>query len=186
MGLHIRRATENDALGIAKVHIQSWKETYAGIVSQEYLDSLNVEDRLKLWKTSLSQNPNGAPVFVALNNSEKIIGFASFGEERTGELNADAELYAIYILEKYKRGKLGTKLVLAGIEELLGKKFRSMLVWVLEENGSRKFYENMHPQKAAVEVIKIGDREHVEIAYLWENLNLLRKNIISVSEKGIL
>lgn len=183
--MHIRRATEKDALGIDKVHIQSWKETYADIVSQEYLDSLKVENRLKLWETSLSENPNAAPVFVAVNSSEEIIGFGSFGEERTGDFNADGELFAIYILEKYKRGKLGSKLLLAGVEELLGKNFISMLVWVLEENGSRKFYENMHPQKAAVEVIKIGDREHVEIAYVWENLNLLRQNLTSVLEKEV-
>ncbi|MGA9226486.1 MAG: GNAT family N-acetyltransferase [Mesobacillus sp.] len=176
--MQIRRAEAGDALGIARVHIESWKETYAGIISQEYLDSLKIEDRMGLWEKSLSQTPQLSPVFVAVNAENNIVGFASYGKERTGKFNADGELYAIYILKKYQREKLGLKLLQAGVYELLEQNYTSMLVWVLEENISRKFYESLLAVKTGEETDKIAGKEVVELAYVWDDLKALQQNVI--------
>jgi L-amino acid N-acyltransferase YncA len=175
--MQIRKATAEDALGIAKVHIESWKETYEGIINREYLDSLKIEDRLGLWKSSLSQIPQQSTVFVAVNADNEVVGFASFGKERTGNFLADGELYAIYILKKYQRGKLGLKLLQAGVGKLLEQGYTSMLVWVLEENNSRKFYESLQPIKAGMEVDKIAGMDHVELAYMWDDLQALNQMV---------
>ncbi|RSD24836.1 GNAT family N-acetyltransferase [Mesobacillus subterraneus] len=169
----IRRATKDDATGIAEVHIRSWQETYKGIVSQDYLDSLKAEDRKPLWEKSLSESPDKAPVYVAVNPDGEIIGFASYGKERTGKVNAYGELYAIYILQKGQKAKNGLKLIKAGVEELLKQKYKSMLVWVLSDNGSRGFYESLKPQKAGEEVVEIAGEEYVEFAYVWHDLESL-------------
>ncbi len=177
--MQIRRAEVGDALGIARVHIESWKETYAGIISQDYLDSLKIEDRRGLWERSLSQTPQLSPVYVAVNAKNNLVGFASFGKERTEKFNADGELYAIYILKKYQREKLGLKLLQAGVNELLERDYTSMLVWVLEENKSRKFYESLLPVKAGEEIDKIAGKDFVELAYIWEDLKTLKQNVIA-------
>ncbi|PST60770.1 hypothetical protein CV950_002415 [Acinetobacter baumannii] len=44
----IRIASFKDALSIAEVHVQSWKETYTGMIKQEILDELNVLDKQQL------------------------------------------------------------------------------------------------------------------------------------------
>ena len=175
--MHIRKATAEDAWGITKVHIESWKETYEGIINQGYLDSLKIEDRLRLWESSLSQIPQQSTVFVAVNSDNEIVGFVSLGKERTGKFLADGELYAIYILIKYQRGKLGLKLLQAGVDRLIEQSFTSMLVWVLEENNSRKFYESLQPIKAGVEVDKIAGEDHVELAYMWDDLQALNQMV---------
>ncbi|MFD2729837.1 hypothetical protein [Enterococcus camelliae] len=54
--LHIRHATPADAASIAKIHIQSWQETYADIFSQTFLDSLQVQERQKHWFQTISNN----------------------------------------------------------------------------------------------------------------------------------
>lgn len=36
--MEIRKANLNDALGVAKVQVDSWKTTYKNIVPDEYLD----------------------------------------------------------------------------------------------------------------------------------------------------
>ncbi len=177
MVMEIRKATAQDAEGIAKVHVKSWQETYQGIVSQEYLDSLKAEDRQPLWEKSLTQTAETSPVFVAVNPGGEIVGFASFGKERTGKFEADGELYAIYILEKYQRERTGTKLLQAGLEELSMQKYDSMLVWVLEDNESRKFYESLQPVKAGEEVVEIAGQEYTELAYVWNNLKLLNQSL---------
>ena len=45
MGIHIRRAIKDDIQGIAKVHVDSWKTTYKGIVADEILDNIAYEKR---------------------------------------------------------------------------------------------------------------------------------------------
>ncbi|NKE08263.1 GNAT family N-acetyltransferase [Mesobacillus selenatarsenatis] len=172
--MEIRKATKDDARGIAKVHVKSWQETYQGIVSQDYLDSLKMEDRVPLWEKSLSESADSSPVFVAVNLEGEIVGFASFGKERTEKFEADGELYAIYILKQYQRGKLGLRLLQEGLDKM---HFKSMLVWVLADNESRKFYESLQPEQAAEEVVKIAGREYLELAYFWKGINILKKNV---------
>ncbi len=36
----IRDATVNDIDEVSKLHVDSWHETYAGIISQNYLDNM--------------------------------------------------------------------------------------------------------------------------------------------------
>jgi hypothetical protein len=45
--MRIRQATIDDVPGIAHVHVASWKSTYKGIISDEYLSKLSVESRIK-------------------------------------------------------------------------------------------------------------------------------------------
>jgi ribosomal protein S18 acetylase RimI-like enzyme len=178
MNVQLRKATKNDASGIATVHVRSWQETYQGIINQDYLDSLKMEDRKLLWEKGLSESADTSPVFVTVNPEGEIVGFASFGKERSGHFKADGELYAIYILKEYQREKLGLRLLRAGLDDLLKKDYESMLVWVLADNESRKFYESLQPQKAGEEVVKIAGKEYIEVAYMWSDLGLLHQAII--------
>ncbi|PJN55835.1 hypothetical protein PAEVO_25570 [Paenibacillus sp. GM2FR] len=45
MYMHIRHANEQDAAGIANVHVNSWKTTYKGIVDDSFLENLSAADR---------------------------------------------------------------------------------------------------------------------------------------------
>jgi GNAT superfamily N-acetyltransferase len=48
--LTIRRATAADARAIAGVHVASWRVGYRGLVSQQKLDRLDVDEREQRWK----------------------------------------------------------------------------------------------------------------------------------------
>lgn len=78
--LHIRHATPADAASIAKIHIQSWQETYADIFSQTFLDSLQVQERQKHWFQTISNNEE--QVFVAEKDGA-IVGFSSLAMRQT-------------------------------------------------------------------------------------------------------
>ncbi len=171
----IRRAVLEDAKGIAEVHVQSWQETYKGIVDQAYLDNLKVEERYRRWKAGLASKSDSEPTYVAESNEGRIIGFASFGPERTKKYGVDGELYAIYLLENYKGRKVGTALFQAGINELV-KTYSSILVWVLAENKSKLFYEKFHPEKADEVEIEIAGNKHKEIAYVWQDIEVLKQS----------
>ena len=53
--MKIREAREGDELAIAEAHVASWKTTYAGLLPKEFLDSLSVENRKKMWAGTLER-----------------------------------------------------------------------------------------------------------------------------------
>jgi hypothetical protein len=54
----IRDALQTDAAGIARVHVNSWRSTYRGIVPDQFLDSLSLERREQYWHDLLSDPVN--------------------------------------------------------------------------------------------------------------------------------
>ena len=60
--MHIREANVPDAADIAKVHVDSWRTTYTGVVPDEYLAQLSYEQREQTWRDILSTH--GATEFV--------------------------------------------------------------------------------------------------------------------------
>src|SRR5512142_1389502 len=50
----IRPATPEDAEGIARVHIETWRTTYRGLMPDSVLDNLSIEKQADRWDASLS------------------------------------------------------------------------------------------------------------------------------------
>ena len=67
MEFRIRRAVAADAVAIARVHVESWRSTYAGIVPEEILASLNLDDRAEMWERMLAAEDG--LIFVAEDES---------------------------------------------------------------------------------------------------------------------
>ncbi|WP_216827801.1 GNAT family N-acetyltransferase [Alkalihalobacterium elongatum] len=108
---------------IADIHVASWKTTYKGIVPKDYLASLKVEDRQKMWTRVLSTDSHPTTVLV-IEEDDKIFGFAAVGKERTGKFkDIDGELYAIYLYENSQRKGGGKQLVGMAAEVLKEKGF---------------------------------------------------------------
>lgn len=57
--MSIRQAAYDDYPVLAKVHVESWKTTYRGMIADAYLDQLTVESRLDRWKQLLSRGGQG-------------------------------------------------------------------------------------------------------------------------------
>lgn len=51
--MKIREAIVSDAKGIAKVHVDSWRTTYKGIIPDDFLNNLSYEQRTKLWEENI-------------------------------------------------------------------------------------------------------------------------------------
>jgi L-amino acid N-acyltransferase YncA len=166
----IRLATVQDAPEISRIHVQSWRTTYAGIVPDEYLASLNEAERMPLWREWLTRD---IQVYIAELDG-KVIGFISGGPIREPIQSYDAELYAIYLLHQTQRHGIGTTLLRKLSGSLTDKGFTSMAVWVLERNPSRPFYVKSGAQFVTSKEIEIGGAILSEIAYGWPDLKVLR------------
>lgn len=164
--MEIRKANLNDALGVAKVQVDSWKTTYKNIVSDAYLEQMTYENRAKKWKDILS----GQDVFVAEHKGE-IIGFSNAGEERTGKYpDYTGELYAIYILKEHQEKGIGKLLLNSVVDRLKDKNIYSMTVSVLEENKSRLFYEHIGAKKIDRKRIEVSGKSLYELVYGWKDI----------------
>ncbi len=166
----IRKAEEKDIRQIAEVHVASWKTTYRGIVSDLFLDSLSPEQKVDQWTRNLAQ-PD--PILFVAIEDDRVVGFISAGKCRKKDLPFEAEVYAIYIFEEYQQKGIGKELIVQAVEEFKIRNWNSMLIWVLEENDSKQFYENMGGKEAGRAQLEIEGQLHEEIAYGWDDLHTL-------------
>lgn len=167
--ISIRAATEHDAGAIAHVHVQSWRTTYAGIVPEEYLATLNEAERELAWRDRLARDIR---VYIA-DLDGQIVGFISGGVIREPVQTYDAELYAIYLLGQAQRQGIGTALLKELAKSLLGEGFTGMIVWVLEKNPSRHFYVRSSAQIVTTKDIQIGGVTLSEVSYGWPDLQAI-------------
>src|ERR1700679_3094391 len=80
-GTRIRIAQQEDSVAIAAVHAASWRGSYRGILSDEYLNEKLESERLSIWKRRLGFPKTNQYVTVAEQESQ-IVGFAcAFGAE---------------------------------------------------------------------------------------------------------
>ncbi len=165
--MRIRKGKKSDAYGLAVVHVASWRTTYKDMIDEAYLAAMDVEKKVKQWEMILRDGN----VFVVENEQHQIVGFAGGGPERSGAYTGyDAEVYAIYLLYPYQRKGIGRRLLTAIVQFLYDCGYRSMLIWVLADNSSVKFYEAMGGKKVAQERIQIGEQTLIEHAYGWKDL----------------
>jgi ribosomal protein S18 acetylase RimI-like enzyme len=166
----IRPATVDDAAGIAAVHVQSWRSSYAGIVPQAHLDSLDVDARTKSWTKLLA--PSESPHFhaVAVDEGERIVGFVDAGKNRDAPVEFRGELFAIYLLDEAKGTGAGNALFDAAASWLRENELAPFLLWVLKDNArARRFYAKAGGVVAGEKPHPVGGKPLVAVAYGWRS-----------------
>lgn len=166
--MKIRAANKTDAKDIAKVQVDTWRTTYAGIVPDDYLANLSYEKREAIWTRVIP----GCFVYVAENEDGQIVGFATGGKAINGEYeNYPGELTAIYILKEYQKQNIGQLLVKSIVNDIQTLGFQSMIVFVLEDNPAKYFYEAMGGKQIDRVTIEIGGKNLYELVYAWDDIS---------------
>ncbi|MDE1880440.1 MAG: GNAT family N-acetyltransferase [Euryarchaeota archaeon] len=159
---------------MARVHVETWKTTYRGIVPDEHLDRLTVESDLRRGFGSwLGAPPPEVAAFVAEAREPGVVGFAVGGPNRDEDVKFTGELGAIYVLMEHQGQGLGRELVSHVARHLLDQGHTSMLCWVLEANTSRGFYERLGGKVVRREVRPAAGTRLPEVAYGWDDLSRL-------------
>lgn len=171
----VREISLSDAAGVARVHVDSWRSMYRGIVSDDFIDGLTYEKAMEHFISIFRNQDNPLFGFVAEDDG-RILGFAAGGPEKTGDTKYKGELYAIYILPEYQRQGIGLQLMQAVAGKLRETNIESMLAWVLADNPSRQFYAALGGKQLGKKMLEIGSREYAEVAYGWEDTTVLSAN----------
>jgi GNAT superfamily N-acetyltransferase len=166
----IRPFQKEDVPAMSRLYVQTWQETYLGVVPYGYLYAMSAPE---LEQGFLNEQQSRQVIGYVAENAGGVIGFISGGYERQGDPIYNGEIYALYVLKHCQRQGTGTKLVSALAAQLNHFGIYSMLVWVLEHNPYRRFYEKLngmylrnHRRSFAGEVIEVA-------AYGWLDTSLI-------------
>ena len=166
--VHIREATADDAPAVAKVHVNSWKESFSGIVPDTFLAKLTIENRTKAFGERFEVV--NYQMYVAELHDGRIVGFADVGEPRQDVGNYDAELYAIYLLHEFQGKGIGA-LLFERIKQLLIEQGKSSIyLLALEVSPYRPFYEKMGGRVVGKKQIQLEGIDFDVVVYGWESL----------------
>lgn len=168
--IRVRNATPRDASPIARVHVETWRDSYAGILPSHKLAGMSRRQHVGGWSQSL-RNPRREIVLVAEDAAAEVLGFGTGGRARTFSPPYEGEVYMLYVLPEFQDLGVGSALMKGLFEQLLRRKYRSGLLWVLADNPARFFYQTVGGKL-------IGRREEPfwgvsvkELAYGWPDLS---------------
>ena len=163
----IRAAMLEDAEEIGKVHVDAWRTTYRGILTDAFLAELNSESRAESARIRI-QNPNFDNLTALDKKSGRIVGFAAAGKSREKNLSAEGELYAIYLLKDYQGKGIGSDLFQAA-KMKIKIRFKDFFVSVFtENNGAVAFYKKMGGLMIGNDHVDVESVRHKTDTYFWE------------------
>jgi ribosomal protein S18 acetylase RimI-like enzyme len=163
----IRPSRPGDAHGIARLDIETWRTTYAGVLSTSYLVGLSARRRENGWRMVILREARD--VRVAVDAAGEILGFGSCGPSRS-ERHFPGEVFTLYVMPDRQNQGIGRRLLIALFRRLVGSGLDAAIVWVLRDNPSRFFYERLGGHQVSRKAIAVGGTTIEAFAYGWRDL----------------
>ncbi len=174
LALSIRQARPTDAAAIAHVYIDSWHDTYAGVLSKQLLCSMTPKGQTIRWKSAIEHREL---VLVAEHEKHGILAMASAGAARDRGLGLDGEVYTLYVDPTFLGMGAGRQLLTGTFAELRKRAFRSCVIWAHAKNNARYFYEAMGGRLVAERTARMMGDAVPEIAFGWKTLALTERSV---------
>jgi GNAT superfamily N-acetyltransferase len=172
----LRRARAADEAAVARLHADSWRATYRGVLRDAFLDGPVDADRRDLWRTRFTELDRPDQLLLVKEEGAEIQGFAC------AFFAADPEwgtlLDNLHVLPGLKGRGLGRGLMLAVAEHIRSLEHPPLLhLWVYEGNlNARSFYEAMGGVRTACVTELAPDGAQVNaLRYAWQDLSLLKR-----------
>jgi len=158
----IRLAVLGDAQQIAEVHVQSWNETYTGMIKQEIIDRADIEKRVQLWQQIFSHQDHHVLVY---EQDGQIVGFLSGYFNTTHNI---AEIDAFYLLKKIQKQGVGREIFERFYQYAHAKHYQFIRLGVINKNPSRHFYEKLGGNVLGEEILSDYGDGITEVSYQWD------------------
>ena len=173
--MQIRKAKMDDAAGIAKVHVDSWRTTYKGMMPQSFLDRLSYDERTALWEKNMADATN--EIYVAENENGQIIGFVTGGKRAENTEAGATDLTAIYLLEEWQGLGVGKQLLKQIMSCFQEQGFRKVYVDVLAANKTRHFYQYYGAEYVKNVQFEMDGETIDEELYVWNSVEAVLKKL---------
>ena len=158
----IRVATVDDALSIARVHVDTWRAAYSDLLPRSVLDQLSVTNRCSLWADVV--NRGEGELWVAVIDGA-VVAFCYLAPGR--EEPELEEIIALYVRPELWGQGLGFALIRAGLATAEARSTPQVYLWVLDGNHQAiAFYERCgFRADEGQKVVEFGGAEVLERRY---------------------
>ena len=163
----IRPARPTDAGAIARLDVETWRTTYAGVLSTPYLVGLSERRREAGWRHAITAEPRD--VRVAVDAEASILGFGSCGPSR-GDGRFAGEVFTLYVAPDWQNRGIGRRLLVALFRRLVAAGRNSALIWVLRDNPSRFFYQRLGGRLVIGRALPVAGAMVEAVGYGWPDL----------------
>ncbi|GAA0528782.1 GNAT superfamily N-acetyltransferase [Rhizomicrobium palustre] len=168
LALEIRQARQDDAADVAQVYIDSWHDTYPGVLPNGLLRAMTPKGQTARWLAAIRAQAR-EKVLVA-DSHHGIIGMASLGPSRDTVLGFDGEVYTLYVDPAYFGQGVGRALLKGAFGTMRRDGMSSCVIWAHARNHARFFYEAMGGKLVAERNAKLMGEACPETAYGWKTL----------------
>jgi len=164
----IRPAGPEDAPGIARVQVDAWRDTYAGLLPADHLVGLNASAQAIAWARRLGPNTGRCTTLIAVAE-DMIVGFASFGTARKERPSGEAEIYSLYVETDWRDRGVGRALLTGSFAALEKNGHAKVSIWSLEGNmAAVGFYRHMGGTPIGQRLAEsVGGKNQPIIGFLW-------------------
>jgi ribosomal protein S18 acetylase RimI-like enzyme len=161
-----------DAEALARVHVTSWRETYAGLLPDGFLARMSEPGHAHRFRKELLR-PGPRDVTLAALNPYGVFGYVCGGPSRAG-VAGEAEIATLYILRAAQGRGVGRRLLTDAVRALAAQGAQSLLISVLAQNApARAFYERLGGAAAEPREEAGPGGMVTEVRYRWPDLGEL-------------
>ena len=155
----------------AKINAQSWKESYKGIVNDEFLELVNTEDEINKNINRLKESllDKDKKRFI-LKVDNEYVGVLCVRKSKYDKYKDYGELGALYLLNKVKGKGYGKILFNKAKKELIDMGYSNMVNGCLKDNPSNEFYKHMGGILIDKDIFKIPNQDIIENIYIYKNI----------------
>jgi len=169
-GLTVRTARPEDAADLARIYIESWQDTYAGVISHALLGSMSHKSHTARWQAAIKADKNLGAVLAAEDAHHGVVGLCSLGRARDGALGFEGEIYTLYVDPAFLGRGAGRALLSGAFDVLKERKLKSCLIWAHARNNACFFYEAMGGYRVANRTTRLMGELTPEIGFGWKRL----------------
>jgi ribosomal protein S18 acetylase RimI-like enzyme len=186
--IDIRPAVTADAVGIAKVQVDAWRDAYVGLLPDQALIDMNATKASPRWMRIIVQMGDPRQFCVAVYGG-KVIGFCHGGAQRRAldpmrrRRPNVAEIYTLYVDPNFQGCGIGSALLLRVSRHLGDAGYSSLVLSMLSGNRiARRFYEHLGGETGEESPSVVMGTPVNEILYRWNDIASLLERLEAVVE----
>lgn len=183
ISVSIRSATTTDAIGLARVQVETWRDAYVGVLPDDSLIDLDEMRAAVRWTRLVSDLEEPDRLSVAEIDGD-VVGFCHGGPGRrsvtvaTGSGDRMAEVYALYVDPSFQGLGIGRALLGHVAQSLESDGFEALTILTLEANRhGRRFYETLAGVPGDPVPSVVSGAPVDQTPYVWPDISVLVRRI---------
>lgn len=177
MNIIYKNANENDAYGIEYVSAHSWKETYSGLLPDEWLNKRieNIDKKIENTKKFINEFDGK---YIVAKDNDRVVGILTYGPSKNKKYSDYGYLGAIYVLKEYQGYGIGKELFKLAVNGLKEMGFSKMELECMVGNDTLNFYKKYLGEVSETIDYPINGVGTVKVdVILFDNLNKVLEKI---------